>query len=72
MDSRAGFELTVYDLRDEPLRELAGLGAHVAASPREVGERSEIIETATIDIQVYVAGDSGMPIVVMQDMHDSV
>lgn len=32
--------------------------------------RSEMIETATIEMQVYRAGESGMPIVVMQDMHD--
>ena len=31
----AGFELTVYDIREEPLQELAKLGAHIAASARE-------------------------------------
>ncbi|MAG33743.1 MAG: hypothetical protein CL908_22925 [Deltaproteobacteria bacterium] len=47
--ARAGFELTVYDVRSEPLAELAELGAHVAASTREVGERSDIIQTVVVD-----------------------
>lgn len=41
--ARAGFELTVCDLRDEPCQELAGHGASVAASPREVAEASDIV-----------------------------
>src|SRR5262245_8727253 len=50
---RAGFELTVYDVRAEPLAELARLGAHVARSTREVGERSEVVETVVLnDAQV--------------------
>lgn len=32
--------------------------------------RSELVKTATIEMQVYRAGESGMPVVVMQDMHD--
>ncbi len=32
--------------------------------------RSEMVDTATIEMQVYRAGASGIPIVVMQDMHD--
>lgn len=32
--------------------------------------RSEMVDTASIEMQVYRAGDTGMPIVVMQDMHD--
>jgi 3-hydroxyisobutyrate dehydrogenase-like beta-hydroxyacid dehydrogenase len=47
--ARAGFELTVYDVRAEPLAELAELGAHVADSTREVGERSDIIQTVVVD-----------------------
>ncbi len=47
--ARAGFPLTVYDVRAEPLAELAALGAHVARSTREVGERCEIIETVVVD-----------------------
>src|SRR5262245_33426445 len=39
----AGFETTVYDLDAEPVRELVAGGARAAASPREVGERSDVI-----------------------------
>jgi 2-hydroxy-3-oxopropionate reductase len=46
---RAGFELTVYDLREEPCKALAALGATVAASPRQVAEKSDIIEIAVVD-----------------------
>lgn len=47
--ARAGFELTVYDLREERCKELAALGAAVVASPREVAAKSEIIEIAVVD-----------------------
>ena len=38
-----GFPLTVYDARQEPLGEMAALGASIVASPRQVGERSEVV-----------------------------
>ncbi|MEZ4333927.1 MAG: NAD(P)-dependent oxidoreductase [Myxococcota bacterium] len=47
--ARAGFALTVYDLRPEPLATLAALGATVARSPREVGARSEIVSCVVVD-----------------------
>jgi 3-hydroxyisobutyrate dehydrogenase len=47
--ARAGFELTVYDLRPEPVAELAALGAHVARTTRVVGERSEIVSCVVVD-----------------------
>jgi 3-hydroxyisobutyrate dehydrogenase len=47
--ARAGFALCVYDVRTEPLAELAALGAHVAKSTREVGERSEIVSCVVVD-----------------------
>src|SRR5580765_5096330 len=47
--ARAGFELTVYDLREERCKELAALGAAVVASPREIAAKSEIIEIAVVD-----------------------
>src|SRR5712692_113901 len=59
----AGFELTVYDIREEPLRELGALGAHIAASAREVGERSELIELSLVDddqILEVVCGPGGV------------
>ena len=45
----AGFDLMVYDLREEPLKELAGLGAKIAKSPKEIGRHSEVIEIAVVD-----------------------
>ena len=47
--ARAGFELTVCDLREEPCKALAALGARVVASVREVAEKSDIIEIAVVD-----------------------
>ena len=41
--ARAGFELTVCDLREGPVNELTTLGATAAASPREVAKNSNII-----------------------------
>ena len=37
----AGFDLTVYDLRAEPMRELTALGAKAARSSDEVGSHGE-------------------------------
>ncbi|MGE4284505.1 MAG: NAD(P)-dependent oxidoreductase [Clostridia bacterium] len=40
---KAGFELTVFDVRPEPIEEMKGLGAYGALSLKEVGERSDIV-----------------------------
>ena len=47
--ARAGFDLMVYDLREEPLKELAALGATIARSAKEVGAHGEIIELVVVD-----------------------
>lgn len=39
----AGFDLTVYDVRAEPMTELATLGAKTAKSPRDVGAACDLI-----------------------------
>src|SRR3989442_4766937 len=39
----SGFETTVYDIAPEPVQELVAGGARAASSPREVGERSDVI-----------------------------
>jgi 3-hydroxyisobutyrate dehydrogenase len=39
----AGFETTVYDIAEAPVRELVAGGARAAASPREVGERADVV-----------------------------
>ena len=45
----AGFDLMVYDLRAEPMRELTALGAKAARSADEVGAHGEIIEVVVVD-----------------------
>src|SRR5258706_3506975 len=60
---KAGFELTVCDLREAPRKELAALGARVVATPREVAEKSDIIEIAVVDdaqAEQVVTGEHGL------------
>ncbi len=40
---RAGFRVTVYDLSDEPVRELAAAGATPAASPAAAARESDVV-----------------------------
>ena len=59
----AGFETTVYDLAEEPVRELVAGGARAAKSPREVGERSDVIGIcvpADQHVRGVVYGDDGL------------
>lgn len=61
--AKAGFELTVCDLRAERCKDLAALGASVAASPKEVAEKSDIIEIAVVDdaqAEQVVTGTDGV------------
>ena len=61
--AKAGFDLTVYDLREEPCRELAALGAKAAASAREVAQQSDIVVIIVVDDQQaeqVVAGEQGL------------
>ena len=41
--AKSGFDLTVTDLREQPLNELAHYGARVAASAKEVSEISDLV-----------------------------
>jgi 3-hydroxyisobutyrate dehydrogenase len=43
--ARAGYPLTVHDIRPEPVQELVKAGAGSADSPREVAENSDIVIT---------------------------
>lgn len=45
----AGHNVMVYDVREEPVKELAALGANAARSVSEVGAHSEIVEIAVVD-----------------------
>jgi 3-hydroxyisobutyrate dehydrogenase-like beta-hydroxyacid dehydrogenase len=59
----AGFELTVHDLRDEPVDKLVGLGARRAGSPREAAANCDIIEVIVVDdaqVEVVTLGDDGI------------
>jgi len=59
----AGFDLMVYDLRQEPLDDLAKLGAKVARSNRELGEHAEIVALAVPDdaaVEAAIAGENGV------------
>jgi 3-hydroxyisobutyrate dehydrogenase-like beta-hydroxyacid dehydrogenase len=60
---KAGFDLTVYDLREEPCQELATLGAKVASSARQVAELSDIVEVIVVDddqTEQVIAGEKGL------------
>ena len=40
---KAGFPLTVYDIRKEPLAEMEKMGANVATSTKKLGEESDVV-----------------------------
>ncbi|RLA46061.1 MAG: NAD(P)-dependent oxidoreductase [Gammaproteobacteria bacterium] len=59
----AGFELTVFDIRSEPLDELKKLGASVAQSVAEVAISSDIIELVVVNdaqLEEVVLGEKGI------------
>ena len=58
-----GFDLMVYDLQEQPAKELAASGAKVAASPREVAAYGEIVQIAVrdgIQVEALVLGEGGV------------
>lgn len=58
----AGFDLMVYDLRAEPMRELTALGAKAARSADEIGAHGEIIEVVVVDdaqVEAVFLGEGG-------------
>jgi 2-hydroxy-3-oxopropionate reductase len=60
--ARAGFDLMVYDLRAEPMRELTALGAKAARSADEIGAHGEIIELVVVDdaqVEAALLGEGG-------------
>jgi 3-hydroxyisobutyrate dehydrogenase len=61
--ARAGYELTVYNRTRERAEAWASEhGGHVADSPREVGERSEIVVTMVVDgpqVEALLLGEDG-------------
>src|SRR6185295_4779318 len=61
--ARAGYELTVYNRTRERAEKWASEhGGHVADSPREVGERSDIVITMVVDgaqVEELLLGEDG-------------
>ena len=43
---RAGYELTVYDIREGAMEALVRLGAKAAGSPKEVAQTSDVVLTS--------------------------
>ncbi len=59
----AGHDLMVYDVRREPLDELAAAGARVAATNREVGAHADLVEICVLDddqLKSVVLADDGV------------
>lgn len=59
----AGFDATVYDVVEAPIQELAKAGAHGAACPREVGERSDIVGICVpqdTHVRAVMLGEDGL------------
>src|SRR5712691_10142392 len=60
--AKAGFDLMVYDLRPEPMRELTALGAKAARSADEIGAHGEIVEVVVVDdrqVEAALLGEGG-------------
>jgi 2-hydroxy-3-oxopropionate reductase len=60
---RAGFEVSVYDVREQPVNELCELGAKAAANPKEVATHCQLIAVVVWDdaqVQQVMVGDHGI------------
>jgi len=58
----AGFDLMLYDLRQEPLARLEKRGARIAQSPYEIGEQCNIIAIMVVDdaqVEAVIVGKNG-------------
>lgn len=61
--AKAGFPLTVFDIRSEPVQELVKSGAAAGKSPSEVAKQSEIILMSLPDtkvVQAVISGENGL------------
>jgi len=61
--AQAGHDLMVYDLRREPMEQLAGAGATIADSPRAVGLHAEVVAICVADdaqLEAVVFGPEGV------------
>ncbi len=60
---KAGYDLTVYDLREEPVAELVAEGATTASSPSAVAAEAEVVCTSlpnSPDVEQVVLGPNGI------------
>jgi 2-hydroxy-3-oxopropionate reductase len=60
---KGGFDLMVYDLRKEPLKEFAAAGAKIGRSAREVGAHAGVIEVTVVDdaqAEAVILGEEGV------------
>ncbi|MEM2320885.1 MAG: NAD(P)-dependent oxidoreductase [Candidatus Bathyarchaeia archaeon] len=60
---KKSYQLTVYDIRPEPIDELAKRGVRPAKSPKEVAENSDIIITSLprpSDVELVILGINGV------------
>jgi 3-hydroxyisobutyrate dehydrogenase-like beta-hydroxyacid dehydrogenase len=60
---KAGFDLMVYDLRQEPMQVLTALGAKAGRSANEIGAHAEIIELVVVDdaqVEAVILGEGGV------------
>jgi 3-hydroxyisobutyrate dehydrogenase-like beta-hydroxyacid dehydrogenase len=60
---RAGFAVSVHDLREEPVKELCELGAKAAPNPKEVASRCQLIGVVVWDdhqVEQVMAGEHGI------------
>ena len=56
---KAGYKIKVFDIKEEPVSELAGLGALTAATPAEIGASCEVIITMLPNSQHVVSVVTG-------------
>ncbi len=60
---KAGYKLTVYDIRPEPVKEVAAAGAKEGKSSRDVAAQSEVVITMlpnSPDVKKAVLGENGV------------
>jgi 3-hydroxyisobutyrate dehydrogenase-like beta-hydroxyacid dehydrogenase len=61
--ARAGIDLIVYDVRPEPLKDLAETGARIASSAAEVGRYADIVQICVLDdaqLESVMLGEAGV------------
>ena len=56
---KAGYKIKVFDIKAEPVNELAGLGASTAATPAEIGASCEVIITMLPNSQHVISVVTG-------------